>query len=820
MLARFSARLMKKVDGALGHAAAWAHRRPTVALSLGVALALLAAFEARHLRLDNDLAGLLPRSFESVQGFDKLRAKFGGVGHVTVAGYGTDRAGLERFVEEITPKLEALPGIRFVEWKRESRFFKDRMLYYLTLEDLKEVEHRIKERERYERRQKNPMYIKLDEEIVPSLDFSDIERKYGGQSSRRLAGSGEEYYLDAKQGLAAVLAKPAGNSLDLDFSVKVVEEVRKVIEATDLTRYGPNFKVQLTGAYPKKVDGQAQIVRDVGRSSTVALLLLLAYLLFHFRSFVGVGLTLVPVAAGLLFTYGFVGAVYGKVNLMTAFLAAILGGLSVEHGIHLLGRYEALRDDGETSAEATREAFSHTGGAALISATVAALTFLSLAISEFRAFREFGVIAAVGMVISFTAYLLFLPALLSVASRHGWKPRRRDRRAASRLAEWLLRPRFRRAIASSILVVLVLLGINARNVRFNYDINALEDQSIPSFVFDKKTNKLLGYSQTPVVVLTPDPASERAVVQELTRRKQQKGAASHVDFVGALDDLVPQQQEEKQAVFASIRESLAKVKRDSLDANARTKFDELQQMVEAQPFTRADLPEGVRRQFLGIDEGQTGFVLIFPAISLSDGAKVVEFAKEVRSIQLGGGQQLSAAGEAMMLADIIAMVTKEMPIIFGAALISVLLTMTFTLGGIRPALLCLLPTLVSIFALFGLMPLLGVSFNYLNVIVLTVLIGTTVDAGVHLVSRLSSAGADFISVYAETGRAISGGILTSAVGFSAMLLADHPGLNSVGQLAILGFATNLAIMLVGFPAVALPFIRREEEPEPDAAVRA
>jgi predicted RND superfamily exporter protein len=548
--------------------------------------------------------------------------------------------------------------------------------------------------------------------------------------------------------------------------------------------------------------------------------LLLGYLLLHFRSVVAVAFNLLPVAAGLVWTYGIVGAVYGSVNLLTAFAGAILGGLSVEHGIHLLGRYESLRAAGESSERATGEAFSHTGSAALIAALVAALTFLSLAVSDFRVFREFGFIAAFGMVVAIAAYLLVLPALIGIASRLGWRPTSAWLRTnrASRLAHWLQRPRFRQSVVAVTVVALGAALWNARNARFDFDISALEDSSMPSFVFDKTTNRLLGYSQTPVVVLTPDAQSERAVVDELNRRKRQRGAASGVDFVAALDDLVPQQQVDKQQVLASMAEVLGRVKRDGLPPETRGRFDQLARMVAAKPFTRADLPVGVRRQFLGIDEGQTGFVLVFPSISLSDGARVRDFAREVRSIELPGGGRLSAAGEAMMLADIIDMVAREMPLIFATALVSIVLAMALTLGSLKLALLCMSPTLVSIFALFGLVPACGLTFNYLNVIVLTVLIGVTVDAGVHMVSRLTTPGEDFVAVYGETGRAIAGGILTSALGFGAMWLADHPGLQSVGQLANLGFATNLVMMLLVFPAVALPFLRRRRpDPEPVAA---
>jgi predicted RND superfamily exporter protein len=812
--------LMSRLERALGAVAVRAHRRPLRALLSAAVLMALGLWSASRLTLDTDLTDLLPKSFESVRGLEKLKSSFGGIGYVAVAGYDASPEDLRRFAEEVAPKLEALPGIRFVEYRRASAFFEERALYYLTLEDLGEIERRIQAREKFERRQKNPMYIKFEDEPAPPLDFSDLEAKYDSQSSRRLSGKGENYYLDPDERMVVLLAKPDGNSTDLSFSRQVVREVADLLARLDLKSYGPTFKIELTGTFKKKVDQQAQIARDLQSASIVALLLLIGYLLFHFRSGVAVLFNLLPVMAGLVWTYGVTGQIYGSVNLLTGFLAAILGGLGIEHGIHLLGRYEALLDRGESSESATRETFTHTGGAAFISALVAAVTFLSLAISEFRAFREFGVIAALGMILLIAAYVLVLPALLRIANRFGWKGSAGVVTGSrSELARWFLRPRFRRSVAVAMGVALVGLTINARNASFNYDFAALEDNSLPSFVFDKRTNRVLGYSQTPVVVLTPDPESERAVVAELSRRKRERGVHSTIDFVAALDDLVPQQQAEKQAVFQSIAGVLEKVNRDNLDGDTRTKFDDLKKKVAAPPFTRADLPDSVRRQFMGMKESRSGFVLVFPRISLADGAKVREFAREVRSIEAPGGGQLSAAGEAMVLADIINMVTREMPRILTVSVISVLVVMALTLGSLKLAVLCMSPTVVSLFALAGLMPIWDLQFNYLNIIVLTVLIGVTVDAGVHLVSRLQGAGGEFTAVYGETGRAICGGILTSAVGFGAMLLAEHPGLNSIGQMANLGFATNLLVMLLAFPAFLLPLLIKRQQITPAPTAR-
>src|SRR5687767_4243317 len=117
---------MTRIEAALASTAVRAHRRPAVTLLLTGLLVVAAARGAAELRLDNDLAALLPGSFESVQGFEKLKQKFGGVGYIAVAGYDADRAGLERFAEELAPRLEALPNIRFVESRRESPFFEER----------------------------------------------------------------------------------------------------------------------------------------------------------------------------------------------------------------------------------------------------------------------------------------------------------------------------------------------------------------------------------------------------------------------------------------------------------------------------------------------------------------------------------------------------------------------------------------------------------------------------------------------------------------------------------------------------------------------
>jgi predicted RND superfamily exporter protein len=796
-------RWMKAVERGLGEGARWCHRRPVSTLAAVAALSAAGFYGSAKLSIDTDLADLLPRSFQSVRDLDRLAKRFGGIGYLVVVGQGGTVESLRRFADEVGPALGKVEGIRFVEHRRATEFFRDRALYYMELDDLKEVHRRLKAREKWERRQRNPLYVKLDEEAPPPLDFSDIEARYRNASQVRLAGNGDSYYLDPQKRMVVLLAKPESASMDLTFSERIVGRVQRFLAGLDLRRYGNDFHVELTGTFKKKIDQRAQILRDVAAASTVATVLMLLYLVLHFRSALGIAYVMIPVGAGLMWTYGLVAVLYGQVNILTAFGGAILGGLGTEHGIHITGRYLGLRAEGAAPEDAAAGALSHSGASALVSALVGALTFASLSLSEFRAFREFGVLAALGMMVVVVACLVTLPALLGLAARLRWRPRGTEAVSGRRSTLAARLPALARPLAAATAVVLVGLVALVPQVRFDYNFDSLQDSTLPSYLLDREVNRILGYSQTPVVVLTDAPGEERPLVRQVKQRKEALGAASTVDFVAALDDLVPEQQEQKQEVLRALEEILDKVDAAKLEGDSQRRFQELRRMAAQRPFGAKDIPESVRRQFQGASEQEGGFVLIFPGVETSDGENVRAIAREVRGLELPSGKKVSASGEVMILNDILEMIYRESFPVLAAAVAMVLAAMWLTLGSLRWALACMAPTAVSILALVGVLPLADFRFNFLNIIAVPVLIGTTVDAGVHLISRLTGDGGAFEPVFAETGRSIIGGLITSAVGFGAMIWADHPGLRSLGELTVLGFSVNLVVMLVGFPAFLL-----------------
>jgi len=809
--------LIRGLERLHGRLALFAHRRPRLVLSLVLALALLAGVTASRLRIDADLSALLPDSFQSVQDLRALEDELGGIGYVVVVGMDAPPDALARFADDVAARVEALADIRYVDHLRPSAFFEERALYFLDTADLAEVDARIRRRADWERRRRNPMYVDLEGDgAAPPLDFSDLRARYagGGSAGPFAALHGDAHILDRDARMVLVLAKPRDLASDLAFSKRVVERVQRVVDQMDLAAYDPGLKAALTGRYKKRIDQQAQIRSDLGLASGVALLLVLLYLAVHFRRGLAVGLVMGPLAVGLAWTFGATAALFSTLNVLTGFIGAILLGLGIDHGIHLLGRYESERAGGASAEAAITASFVATGRAVAIAAITTFFAFAGIALSELRAFREFGTIAAIGTALLVLAYMTALPALLALAERGGWRPSEAAHGRRSPYASAFVR--WAPALFWLAVVGLAWITPGARDARFDYDFGALEDGGLPSFVLDRETNRILGYSQTPVAALTKSVAEERHVAQELRSRGDALGARSSVASVVAVADLVPAEQAAKHELLRSIRKSIRRVRIEWLAEDLREPFAWLRRAAAAAPFARGDLPDTILRQFQPADAGpEDGFVLVFPAISLADGSRVRDFAAEVGSVVLPSGREVRAIGEAMILADVLAMVGREARPVLGSTVLLVFACLWILMGSLRRALLCALVPTTTLAATLGLLPLVGIELNYLNIVMIPVLLGIGVDGAIHVVTR-DEEGAPLASIVAGTGRAVSGAILTTAFGFGSMLLADHPGLESLGRFALLGLAVNLLVTLALLPAT-LALGRRWAERGPGAA---
>ena len=137
-----------------------------------------------------------------------------------------------------------------------------------------------------------------------------------------------------------------------------------------------------------------------------------------------------------------------------------------------------------------------------------------------------------------------------------------------------------------------------------------------------------------------------------------------------------------------------------------------------------------------------------------------------------------------------------------ATLVIVTLLMWINFGKFRWALLAMLPLVIGIFWMILLMQVFGVRLNFYNLLVIPAIIGIGNDAGAHLVHRYREEGAGALwRILRTTGEHVTMGAVTTMVGFGGLLLSFHPGLNTVGGLAVTGIGATLLAALLFLPAL-------------------
>jgi len=810
--------IAQNFEAVLGRNAVVMYRRPHVSLALILLTAGLGIHSAKErLHVSADLTELLPQSFPSVEALHILKERMGGIGHVAVAISGGEPDQLKRMVDDLVPQIEALKGVKYVDYKRPRDFFKEHALYYLSMGDLEELRDYVTQREAYERQENDPFFVVPDNERVslPENNLEDILHRYEKERRGEYLKTmmGEAYYIDPKQKLILLLAKPTGLSSDLGFAMGVVNRIKATVEAVDTKTYGDNISVEFGGNYTKKIDQQAIVKDDIQSTAWIAILLVLGYVAFHFRRLAAIVMIMMPLAVGLIWTTTFAAWSFGILNILTASIGVILLGLGIDHGIHLLGRFQLEWDNKRSPEEIIGITFGNTGKSVFIAGVTTTVAFGGLSISEFRAFHEFGVIAAGGMVLMVIAYLTVLPALMSLFIRAGWKPRLRASHGPSAYSKMLIGQA--RPIAFIAIVLTVLAYWGSHYATFNGDSRTLVASDLPSFQMDDDIQRLLGHASTPILALPATPEQELVIAAALKAKMAQE-EDSPIALIAASSDMVPKQQGEKARVIEKIRKVAKKIRSSWVERDQRKSLREFKKMTKASPFEKSDLPKEIRRKFEDAQGKDTGYVMIFPKYNVAISEHLTRFADTVRSVRLPNGESLRIAGEHMILADIFQMVIRESWPVIIFTLSLVLITLFFLLGNIPAALLAIVPACFTMLCVFALIPMSPININFMNVCILPALFGISVDGGVHLVARMRE-GENLHSVIDETGRAIGAALLTTALGFVALVVANHKGLQMLGHLSVVGLGVNLIACLCLFPPILHLVSNRMGSREPVSA---
>ena len=143
---------------------------------------------------------------------------------------------------------------------------------------------------------------------------------------------------------------------------------------------------------------------------------------------------------------------------------------------------------------------------------------------------------------------------------------------------------------------------------------------------------------------------------------------------------------------------------------------------------------------------------------------------------------------------------------------AVLLVMLyFDFRSLLLTLLAALPVALGLAWTWGGIGMLGMKYNFANIIGFPLVIGIGVASGVHILHRFRQAGQHRVAeAVRRTGLPILLSGLTTMAGFGSLVLARHRGAASLGALLLIGVSACLLSALIVLPAL-LAFGRRQDE---------
>jgi predicted RND superfamily exporter protein len=203
---------------------------------------------------------------------------------------------------------------------------------------------------------------------------------------------------------------------------------------------------------------QRGLVHGMVVATAITVTLVFLALFWFYRSILAVLALLFALATGAPATFGFAQLTIGHLNLASAFLSSIVIGNGINCGIILLARYFEERRAGHRDVDGLVRAVQATVPGTL--AATATVAYGSLAITQFRGFRDFGIIGGVGMAFCWAATYALLPPLLFALERRGWLRPGRPAPMGRWLAKLLpSRPKWVVASAVSLLLLVCIVVV-------------------------------------------------------------------------------------------------------------------------------------------------------------------------------------------------------------------------------------------------------------------------------------------------------------------------------------------------------------------------
>ena len=572
-----------------------------------------------------------------------------------------------------------------------------------------------------------------------------------------------------------IVPSPFGNS-ETENNAKVISLLDEGV--SKVKQEFPQIGVHLTGGPQIAVGNARQIKQDSLLAVSIAFVLIILLLLYSFRSVRNIGLIVVSIAWGWFFALGCVSIIHSDISIIVIGISSIIIGIAVNYPLHLI--------DHAIHESQVKKSLSEIVTPLVVGNVTTIGAFLTLVPLKSLALRDLGLFASLLLLGTIVFVLVFLPH---------WVRVNKTKKPAAVLFRSLVEIKVenKRWLLWIVVVLTLVFAWFSFQTEFDSDMSNInymtEDQRADMEYFQTLLAPAGNDSSEILYVVSSAANMDEAL--RLSRTKSRvldtlrsaglvTGIESASAFIPSAQDQAHRLQKWREMVkrYESLFGDELAIASNEAGFRAEA-FSDFHHMIssdyEVQGFDYfSPLTQSVFKDNFSSDPSQARFSVVdkvfVPTAHLNSVKQRFAGSFDVKSMNSAIANSLSADFNYIGL----------------ACSLIVFFFLWFSFGRIELALIAFLPMAISWIWILGLMAILGVKFNIVNIILATFIFGQGDDYTIFITEGCSYEYAYRKPMLSSYKNSIIISALIMFIGIGSLIVAKHPAMRSLAEVTIIG----------------------------------
>ncbi len=577
---------------------------------------------------------------------------------------------------------------------------------------------------------------------------------------------------------------------------KSKEQLAEIFEEIK-SKWSSSYTVEYFSSFLVANENSKQVKKDTQLTLWVSLCAIITLLVLYYRSVVLPLFFVVPAVLGLLFAIAMIAVFKGEISAISIGAGAIVLGIIMDYSFHFFTHLKHSNSIHETIKDVTAPL--------LTGCLTTVLAFLALIFTNSPVLQDFGLFSSFSLIGAALAVLFVLPVVLPKKLEQKWKEHP-ERKFSFKIPQSV-----KVALGVFILGFTVIALIYAKDIQFDDDLMNLNYYPENLKESEKKFNNIDPNNEKRVFIISEAESKDKAAelnykVYSNLRSLQDRNKISGFLNTGIFEvpEVEQEQKLQKWNAFWEPKSISLSNQLDSLEevlGYYENTFDVFKSKINGNYLIDQDsksFPVGSADLEKLIDSSNgTWKYISYLTVSTDLKSEVIE---ELESNDLGS--YIVDRGE--IAGSLIKTVQDDFNYILITSSLLVFGCLLIVYGRIELALITFLPMILSWIWILGLAALLGIKFNFVNIIISTFIFGLGDDFAIFITDGYVSKFARNKDVIKPYRRGILLSATTTIIGTGVLIFAKHPAINSIALIAVIGM---LAILFISF--TVQPYLLRK-----------